>query len=195
MKRDGGIRTFEHGKGRGMAVALAGAALSLGGAAFYLLARTERGFRTVLERMYRKEFPDVATVEPENLALELQGAEPPVLLDIRMPEEYAVSHLNDARLVNPSTFSSADLFGLRKDTAIVVYCSVGYRSGMIAERLVSMGFRNVRNLYGGIFLWVNQGRPVFSAGRPVNRVHTYSWRWGNFVTRGKKVYARVRTEP
>lgn len=175
-------------------MALAGTALSLAGGAFYFFMKTERGFRFVLDRMYRKEFPNVKLVEPEELAAEMAGASPPVLLDIRAPQEYAVSHLNEARLVAPATFSPATLSGLKKDTPIVVYCSVGYRSGTIAGTLADMGFRNVRNLYGGIFLWFNQERPVFSAGLPVERIHVYDRRWGQFVTRGEKVVGEERSE-
>lgn len=173
----------------GLYMALAGTALSLAGGAFYFFTKSERGFRFVLDRMYRREFQNVEFVTPEELALELEGPTPPVLLDIRTPEEYAVSHLGDARLAAPATFGPADLFGLKKETPIVVYCSVGYRSGKIAELLADMGFRNVRNLYGGIFLWFNQDRPVFSSGLPVDRIHTYDRRWGQFVTRGEKIFS------
>jgi len=176
----------EGGAGRYLAIG-AGALLALGGAAFYFFMRTERGFRTFLYRLYRREFPDVALISPDELAAAMEGDDPPALIDTRAPKEYMISHLRDARLVDPKTFGQVNLIGLRKDEPIVVYCSVGYRSGHMAKLLAEMGYANVRNLYGGIFLWFNQERPVYSAGRRVDRIHLYDRVWGRFVTRGERV--------
>jgi rhodanese-related sulfurtransferase len=44
-----------------------------------------------------------------------------------------------------------------------VYCSIGKRSDEITKMLGEAGFTNARNLYGGIFEWVNQGHPVFNS--------------------------------
>ena len=44
---------------------------------------------------------------------------------------------------------------IARESTIVVYCSVGYRSEKIAEELDKLGFTNVSNLYGGIFEWIN----------------------------------------
>ena len=50
--------------------------------------------------------------------------------------------------------------GIAKDAPIVTYCSVGYRSGKMAERLQAAGYTNVRNLEGSIFKWANEHRPL-----------------------------------
>jgi 3-mercaptopyruvate sulfurtransferase SseA len=70
------------------------------------------------------------------------------------------------------------LAGLPKDTAIVVYSSVGYRSARLAHWLAGQGYTNVRNLSGSIFQWANEDRPVFRDGRPTMEVHPYDRRWG-----------------
>ena len=56
-----------------------------------------------------------------------------------------------------------------RDTPIVVYCSVGYRSARVARWLGRQGFTNVRNLDGSLFAWANEGRPMEADGRPVQR--------------------------
>ena len=109
-------------------------------------------------------------------------------LDARSAEEYAVSHLRAARRVGFKDFDPARVLDLPRDTPVVVYCSVGYRSEKIAARLREMGFKEVYNLYGGLFEWVNQGQPVYRQGQPTRQVHGYSWTWGLWLNRGEKVY-------
>jgi len=52
-----------------------------------------------------------------------------------------------------------------------------------------MGFTNVRNLYGGIFEWVNEGGEIRnSKNQPTDSVHTYSKSWSIWLEKGIKVY-------
>ena len=115
-----------------------------------------------------KEFPNVKSIGTAELA----KLEPkPVLLDVRTAEEFNVSHLSGARRVDPDAATVA----LPKDTPIITYCSVGYRSAKFAQRLQDAGFTNVRNLDGSIFQWANEGRPIAgSAGK----VHPFNKKWG-----------------
>lgn len=113
----------------------------------------------------------------------------PVLLDTREAPEFAVSHLRGARLVGYDTFSLATVQDLPKNAPIVVYCSVGARSEKIGAQLQQAGFTDVRNLYGGIFEWVNEGQPVVKAAdEPTDYVHAYSRTWGIWLKHGQPVY-------
>ncbi|MBX2981145.1 MAG: rhodanese-like domain-containing protein [Flavobacteriales bacterium] len=112
-----------------------------------------------------------------------------MLLDARPKEEFDVSHMAKARRVGYDDFDMAKVKDLPKDTAIVVYCSVGYRSGKVTEKLLKAGFTNVRNLYGGIFEWVNTGRTVVDdSGKPTDRIHAYDKNWSRWVLKREKVY-------
>ena len=112
-----------------------------------------------------------------------------VFLDARELEEFAVSRLPGAQHVGFKQFDPESLAKLDRDQPIIVYCSVGYRSALITQRLEAAGYRHVRNLYGGIFEWVNQGQPVVDAqGNPTTRVHAFSPRWGVWLTRGDKIF-------
>ena len=52
-----------------------------------------------------------------------------------------------------------------------------------------MGYKNVYNLYGGIFEWKNQDLPVFdSNNKETENVHAFSKEWSQYLTKGKKVY-------
>ncbi len=112
-----------------------------------------------------------------------------ILLDARSPAEFAVSHIAGARFVDFDNFDLASLDDISKSDTLIVYCSVGYRSEKIAERLLAAGFDHIYNLYGGIFEWKNQGHPVVDAtGEATDFVHAYSKLWGVWLQKGKKVY-------
>lgn len=113
---------------------------------------------------------------------------PIILLDVRSEKEYRVSHLQGSHLVSYETFDENQIRSLPREREIVVYCSVGYRSERIGERLQQMGFENIRNLYGGIFEWVNQGFHVYSGQKRTARIHAYSKIWSVWLMRGERVY-------
>lgn len=120
---------------------------------------------------------------------ELISMDSMVFLDSRERQEYEVSHINNAVWVGYNDFSMDRLKGLSKDQKLVVYCSVGYRSEKISERLKQAGFTDVSNLYGGIFEWVNEGKAVYRPdGKQTEEVHAYNKTWGIWLRKGKKVY-------
>ena len=126
----------------------------------------------------RTEFPDVKRITTAELAERLADTkrDAPVLLDVRTRAEFDVSHLKSARHIEPGSDASA--IKVPKDAPIVTYCSVGYRSGRFAQKLLAAGYTNVVNLEGSIFRWANEGRPVFRNGRQVEQVHPYNGTWG-----------------
>jgi rhodanese-related sulfurtransferase len=130
-----------------------------------------------------EEFPQVQQITTDELDrwISKPGAPPPRLLDVREPEEYAVSHLPMALRIDPDAHAGDLPPDIGKDATIVVYCSVGYRSAALAQRLQTAGFTNVRNLDGSIFKWANEGRPVLRNGREVRQVHPYDSKWGRLL--------------
>jgi rhodanese-related sulfurtransferase len=109
--------------------------------------------------------------------------QPYLLLDAREPEEYQVSHLPQAQNCGYQDFDLKKWEKLDKKQPVIVYCSIGYRSEKIAEKLKAAGFTQVMNLYGSIFEWVNRGYPL--AGAEPGKVHTYNKEWGKLVEEGK----------
>ena len=125
-----------------------------------------RAYKIMLESMYKHTVP---TVSCNDLKKELKNV---VLLDTRAKNEYDVSHLPEARWVGYDEFNPKSVADLPKNTQIVVYCTVGVRSERVGEKLKAVGFQNVRNLYGSIFEWVNQGNAVVdNQGKPTPKVH------------------------
>ena len=140
----------------------------------------EKTYEEKLENLYKKTVP---LVKPDSVS------ENAVFLDTRESEEYEVSHIPEAIFTGYEDFNTDALKHLSKQDTIVVYCSVGYRSERIGEKLQKMGYSNVFNLYGGIFEWKNSGKIVEDAeGNETEKVHTYNKTWSKWLTRGEKVY-------
>ena len=109
-----------------------------------------------------------------------------VILDARPQSEFDVSHIKGAKRIGFRKIDKSSLEGVDKREPIVVYCSIGYRSEKVAEKLKKMGYKNVYNLYGSIFEWVNQGNEVVDKDeKPTEKVHTYNKRWSKWVEEGK----------
>jgi rhodanese-related sulfurtransferase len=110
------------------------------------------------------------------------------ILDTREEDEFNVSHLKNARQVGNFWFDMRKVYDIPKNATVVVYCSVGVRSEKIAEKLIASGYKNVFNLYGGIFEWINQSHPVYKQnGVQTAEIHTYDKNWERWAERGTKV--------
>ncbi|SDY88347.1 rhodanese-like domain-containing protein [Hymenobacter psychrophilus] len=135
----------------------------------------------------------VSTIQPTELATLLHeapatGGGSVLLLDTRTPAEYKVSHLRGARFVDFENFRRLELKDVARTRPVVVYCTVGARSEQVGSWLREQGFRDVRNLYGGIFQWMNDGQTVVNAQGPTTDVHPYSVLWRPWLKTGNPVY-------
>ena len=115
-----------------------------------------------------------------------------LLLDAREREEYDTSHIKGALWVGYNDFSKARLNDIPKTKKIIVYCSVGYRSEKIAQKLLKFGYTDVANLYGGIFEWVNQGNQVQNVEGTTEDVHTFDETWAKWLFVGNKIYTKKK---
>ncbi|HEY8834388.1 MAG TPA: rhodanese-like domain-containing protein [Chthoniobacterales bacterium] len=137
----------------------------------------------LLKKSLRAKFTKIEWISTGELAdwLANKRQPAPVLLDVRTPEEWNVSHLPGARRVDPNAAVDTAAAGLSKETPIVTYCAVGYRSGEMADRLRAAGFGNVHNLEGSIFQWANEHRPLVHGDERVSIVHPYNTFWGRLL--------------
>lgn len=104
------------------------------------------------------------------------------IFDAREREEFEVSHIEGAQYLGYKNLEEEALRGVPKDSTVVVYCSVGYRSEKVSEQLRERGFTKVYNLYGSIFEWVNQGYPIVNPeSKSTKQLHTYNKKWSKWV--------------
>jgi rhodanese-related sulfurtransferase len=136
-----------------------------------------------IEQLISKKYPTVAHIGVDELHAALARGERPLLIDARAPEEYAVSHLPGAHNLTTTGEVRAD-----KGTAIVVYCSVGVRSAILAKALQEAGFSHVRNLRGSIFAWAEKGYPLWRGDTRAEKVHPYDKKWGTLLNRDLHQY-------
>jgi sulfur-carrier protein adenylyltransferase/sulfurtransferase len=101
----------------------------------------------------------IPEVTPEELKVELSGASPPVLVDVREPGEYAINRIPGARLI-PVGELAKRTGELRRSEPVVLYCKMGGRSARAARTLLDLGFTRVRNLRGGIDAWADRVDPT-----------------------------------
>ncbi len=144
---------------------------------------TEQEFDKMATKMALGSVPEISVAGLRQLQ------EKTILLDTREQKEFAVSHIPGAIWVGYDDFKLERLEGIPKDARIVTYCSVGYRSERIGEQLQKAGFKDVSNLKGSIFKWVNDGHEIIDeAGRPTDHIHGYDQKWGKWLKKGKVVY-------
>lgn len=154
--------------------------LSLPSAVFSQIKTPE--FKEMLDDLYDHTVPLISVDSLKHL-------KNVYLLDTREKEEFDVSHLKNARNVGYIWFDMRKVYDIPKDATVVLYCSVGYRSEKIGEKLLKNGYQKVYNLYGSIFEWVNEGNPIYkSSGVQTTEIHTYNKNWSKWVLRGTKVF-------
>lgn len=158
---------------------------------FLLLLAVSTSAQTDFKRTINPEFEkevdsyltySVPAITVKNL---IQIKDDVILLDAREMKEYEVSHIPGAKFVGYDNFDDASLEGIDKNQRIVVYCSIGFRSEKIGEKLKKLGFSNAYNLFGSIFEWANAGQPLEDIeGNPTNKLHTYDKKWSQWVNEG-----------
>ena len=138
-----------------------------------------------VKKLVRRKFPNAPLITVGELKSWLDdGSRPqPILLDARTRREFDESQLKGAQNAETVSAALSLLQGRAKDTPIVVYCSVGYRSGAVAQALIENGYTRTRNLEGSLFEWANSGLPVYQGNRPVTKVHPYDASWGKLLKR------------
>ena len=141
-----------------------------------------KSYNLMLKKLLKHDVPEISIDSLHKIK------DAVLLLDARETAEFNVSHLKNAKFVGYKDFNIELLHNTSKNQPIVVYCSVGYRSEKIAEKLMNAGFKNVQNLYGGIFEWKNKKLDVYNANGITNNVHPYSSSWGIWLKNADKVY-------
>lgn len=84
----------------------------------------------------------------------LDQAEKLNIIDVREPEEHEAFNIG-GKLIPLGRFKEDDIEELEelKEQEVIVYCRSGNRSGQAALILEDQGFKNVKNLVGGMKKW------------------------------------------
>lgn len=92
---------------------------------------------------------------PQNIAYEtMQNQRDIIILDVRTKEEFKQGHIKGAICIPVETIGNVPPKELPdKNQTILVYCRSGRRSKNAAEKLVKLGYTDIRE-FGGINTWV-----------------------------------------
>jgi hydroxyacylglutathione hydrolase len=95
------------------------------------------------------------------IAEELASADPPLVLDIRSPREWATRHIHGSLNI-PLNHLQERIAELPRDRRIAVHCAGGYRSSIAASILHQYGITNLIEMAGGLAAWDAAKLPVAS---------------------------------
>lgn len=120
----------------------------------------------------------VSEIQPWDLTKRLARDEPPLLLDVREPAEFALARIPGSLNVPRGVLEQAcewdfeetvpELAG-RKERPIVIVCRSGNRSILAADVMRQMGFSDVVSLKTGLRGWNDFEQPLVDAdGNPVD---------------------------
>jgi rhodanese-related sulfurtransferase len=145
---------------------------------FYSFTQNPEGFDKMAKSMAAKSVPVIKS----NQILKLQQKSKEIIfLDAREIKEYEMSHIKNSIHIGYNDFHKKSVVNIDKNATVVVYCSVGYRSGKIGKQLRELGYTNVFNLYGGLFDWANNGNKIYNNSGEIEIVHPYNKKWGKWL--------------
>jgi len=107
--------------------------------------------------------PPISDITAEELYDRLDSQDKPaILIDVRTPGEYngVGGHIDRAKLLPlGDLMQNMDQLDDYKEDEIVLICHSGSRSMMAARLLAQAGFKDLRNLNGGMMMWHRKGFP------------------------------------
>ena len=93
------------------------------------------------------------------VAEELANADPPLVLDIRNPREWAAKHIEGSVNI-PLNHLQERIAEIPRDRRLAVHCAGGYRSSIAASILHQYGITRLIEMAGGLAAWEAAKLPV-----------------------------------
>lgn len=92
-------------------------------------------------------------ITPKELKEKMDQGDEFVLIDVREPHEHSAFNVGGELIPLKTLPQRLGDLDDKKEAEVVVYCRSGARSGMAKQFLQEQGFKNVRNLTGGMLAW------------------------------------------
>ncbi len=92
---------------------------------------------------------------PQNIQRRIDAGEPLVLIDVREPEEFAITRIDGATLIPMRTIPAnlQQLEGKADEATLIVFCHHGVRSLNVVSWLRQQGVDACQSMAGGIDAW------------------------------------------
>ncbi len=98
-------------------------------------------------------------IEPTEVKQKLDRGDNFTLIDVREPHEYQIARIAGAKLI-PLSEIPKRLVELDPNAEYVMHCKMGGRSQQAVDLMKQNGFKNVRNMTGGINAWSEKVDPT-----------------------------------
>ena len=92
-------------------------------------------------------------IDAKEVFARLQNGEHLNLLDVRGEMEYHTFNIGGINIPLPDLQENINDLEWNKDDEIIVICKVGLRSATAKSILELKGYKNIRNLTGGLIAW------------------------------------------
>jgi rhodanese-related sulfurtransferase len=92
-------------------------------------------------------------ITTDELKQRLANGENPFIIDVREPHEYAEFNIGALNIPLGSLPQRLEELEDYKNDEIILHCRSGARSGNAKAFMAQQGFKNVRNLLGGMLAW------------------------------------------
>jgi rhodanese-related sulfurtransferase len=107
---------------------------------------------------------DVAKIDVNGAREYVGSSDDAVIMDVRTPAEYDMSHIPDAINLNVQDDAFAEMVAdLDRDDTYIVHCTKNPADGRSARALVTLqelGFKNLYSLEGGYIAWKEAELPL-----------------------------------
>ena len=125
------------------------------------------------------DFPDA-----ENITIdEVSFIQDPIFIDVREQEEMDISMIKEA--LSQAEFENDSL--ALKERNLIIYCTIGYRSGLVAQELKLEGYK-AYNLIGGVLIWSHQNLSFYQDQNETKNVHVYAPEWNLLNSRYNSIF-------
>lgn len=113
--------------------------------------------------------PHIHEEFPWDVADKMEGPDPPLILDVREPEEFRTMHIRDSINVPRGILETACEFGYEETVRelvearlrnVVVVCRSGNRSALVAYTMQRMGYQHVVSMKTGLRGWNDYELPL-----------------------------------
>jgi molybdopterin/thiamine biosynthesis adenylyltransferase/rhodanese-related sulfurtransferase len=119
-------------------------------------------------QMLRRVKQQIREADPDEVYRSTRGSRPPVLIDVREPDEYQQGAVGGARHI-PRGYLEQRIENEipDRDQPLVIYCAAGVRSAFAAATLQELGYTDVISMAQGFNGWKDAGLP-FSVPKTLN---------------------------
>jgi phage shock protein E len=115
---------------------------------------------TRFEKLVAQAKKHITEISPQDAAAKL-GSGDAVVVDVREKDEWDEGHIPGAIHLSRGTIELDIEENVPDPNAMIIcHCGGGGRGALAAESLQKMGYKNVRNMSGGLKAWKSAGLPT-----------------------------------